>query len=257
MTTHSITCEQFADRLADLLERAVSEDERTALESHAARCAECGPLVADLRKLRTDAANLPELTPSRDLWAGIEARIATPVIALTPGAAGVPSVRRPRRMPRWAWPAAAAALVVFTAGTTYVITRRVMQPAVEPSRVAEIPLADTIKPVTVSATVAAPAAPVALASNKAPEAQNAADAVYDREITRLRAIVRLRRDQVDSTTLQVIERNLKVIDDAIAQCKDALRRDPASRFLMESLNNALDNKVELLRTAAMLPARTS
>jgi hypothetical protein len=47
-----------------------------------------------------------------------------------------------------------------------------------------------------------------------------------------------------------------VIDDAIAQCKLALAKDPASRFLMESLNNALENKVELLRTATMLPARS-
>jgi len=47
-----------------------------------------------------------------------------------------------------------------------------------------------------------------------------------------------------------------VIDDAIAQCKAALKKDPASRFLMESLNNAMDDKVQLLRTAAVLPAKS-
>jgi hypothetical protein len=76
------------------------------------------------------------------------------------------------------------------------------------------------------------------------------------EITRLRAIIAQRKPTLDTATVHVIERNLKVIDDAIAQCKQALQKDPASRFLMESLNDALDTKVQLLRTAAMLPART-
>jgi len=47
-----------------------------------------------------------------------------------------------------------------------------------------------------------------------------------------------------------------VIDDAIAQSKAALAQDPASRFLNNQLNSALDKKLELLRTAAMLPNRT-
>jgi hypothetical protein len=83
-----------------------------------------------------------------------------------------------------------------------------------------------------------------------------AEQVYSSEITRLRAIVQQRRSQLDPVTISVIERNLKVIDDAIAQCRLALAKDPASRFLMESLNSALETKVELLRTATMLPARS-
>jgi len=81
--------------------------------------------------------------------------------------------------------------------------------------------------------------------------------VYSREITRLHAIVERRRAQLDPATISVIERNLKVIDDAIAQCRLALAKDPASRYLIESLNNALETKVELLRTATMLPAHSS
>jgi hypothetical protein len=67
--------------------------------------------------------------------------------------------------------------------------------------------------------------------------------------------VNKRRSQLDSTTVAVIEHNLKVIDDAISQCKQALRKDPNSRFLIESLNDALDTKVQLLRTAATLPSK--
>jgi hypothetical protein len=91
----------------------------------------------------------------------------------------------------------------------------------------------------------------AASKNKLP-----AEVTFDREIARLRTILQQRRAQIDPVTISIIERNLKVIDDAIAQCRAALAKDPASRFLMESLNNALETKVELMRTAAMLPSRT-
>ena len=102
-------------------------------------------------------------------------------------------------------------------------------------------------------TVTRPAtnASTSLASNRL-----TAEQTYDDEISRLRTVVAARRSQLDSATIAVIEHNLRVIDQAIAQCKQALRKDPHSQFLMESLNGALDDKVQLLRTAAMLPSRT-
>jgi hypothetical protein len=69
-------------------------------------------------------------------------------------------------------------------------------------------------------------------------------------------MVRDRRGELDPATVAVLEHSLKVIDQAIAQSKDALQRDPASGFLQEQLNHALDKKVTLLRTAARLPSRT-
>ena len=85
--------------------------------------------------------------------------------------------------------------------------------------------------------------------------RTATDKKYDSEIARLRVIVGQRRSQLDSTLVAVLERNLEVIDGAIAQCRDALRKDPNSRFLIESLNDALDTKVRLLRMAATLPSK--
>ena len=82
-----------------------------------------------------------------------------------------------------------------------------------------------------------------------------AQKTYDLEIARLRAVLNAKRSQLDTATLAVVEKNLQVIDEAIAQCKQALKKDPASRFLMESLNDALDTKIQLLRTAATLPPR--
>jgi hypothetical protein len=82
------------------------------------------------------------------------------------------------------------------------------------------------------------------------------EAGSSREIDRLRSVFLRNRAQLDPRTAAIIETNLKVIDDAIAQSKAALAQDPASRFLHNQLNIALDKKLELLRTAAQLPSRT-
>ena len=82
------------------------------------------------------------------------------------------------------------------------------------------------------------------------------DLVYGREIDMLQRIVSQRRTQLDSSTVAIIERNLKIIDAAIEQSRAALASDPASRMLDQQLTHALDKKLELLRRAAMLPAST-
>lgn len=271
-------CEVFAERLADLLERDVDESDRAALEAHALECAECGALLSDLRTLRIDASNLPTLAPSRDLWEGISQRIDAPVIPLHTGSGtlerGAASGSRWRR---WASMSAAAALLIAaTAASTYYLTIRsrgagsastvaTRAPAVsDTARVA--PEAPALPAVAV-ADSARRAAPVPKQSERTARATAApnvrlvsakpsAEQVYTTEIAHLRTIVERRRAQLDPVTIGVIERNLKVIDEAIAQCRLALTKDPASRFLSESLNNALQNKVQLLRTATMLPARS-
>src|SRR6185436_18330545 len=103
-------------------------------------CADCGPLLADLRKLTSDAAALPELAPSRDLWSGIAARIETPVVELPGGKVqgwkGGKELRG-RLTPFWMG-LAAAGLVAVTATITHQVTKRTVviasAPAVTPPK---------------------------------------------------------------------------------------------------------------------------
>ena len=62
MTTNAINCEVFNDRLMAYLEHEIDDAARASLERHALSCDDCGALLADLRKLRVDAANLTELS---------------------------------------------------------------------------------------------------------------------------------------------------------------------------------------------------
>jgi hypothetical protein len=101
-----------------------------------------------------------------------------------------------------------------------------------------------------------PGQPASPTTHLASNAKLSAQQTYDREITKLLVVYNQRRPDLDSTTVAIVKKNLKIIDEAIAQTKLALKRDPASEFLMESLNDAFDTKIELLRKAAMLPSGT-
>jgi hypothetical protein len=276
MTDSNMTCAEFDAALSDYLEGALDDTMRARVQKHLSECVRCASLTRDLEKISSEAAALPDLVPSRDLWQGIEARIAAPVIPLS---------TRPDRQRRFApaWMGvAAAALVVSTAGITYMLTARSLEGrsagavAVAPqaSRVATVQTTDS-EPVTtlqgdVSSVARVPVQKSAGANFTGAAGQShgtvqgarlvtqeagpqPSDGVYGKEIEMLESIVHDRKSQLDSTTIATIERNLRIIDAAIAQSRAALAKDPASRLLGDQLTHALDKKVELLRTAALLP----
>jgi hypothetical protein len=284
-SSDSMTCDRFTDRLMPYLERETDDATRVAIERHAVTCGDCGSLLADLRKLRVDSANLPELAPGRDLWEGIAARIEAPVVAIGGDRASRPA--HPATVRRaWLRRALLAASLVGAAGVGY-LARGGGAPLVFPREmgedVAALPSADTQLLVTApeggpagtpamtapTTEVAATPRSSAIPSANAPAAASAPvrplevqlavatlTADYDREIARLRLLIEQRRNQLDPVTVAIIEKNLVVIDSAITQSKKAIVDDPASGFLIESLNHSLQTKVELMRTVAMLPSST-
>ncbi len=281
MTNSDMTCEAFDAALPDYLEGTLDGSLRASVERHLRECVRCAGLVRDIENIRDEASSLPDLVPSRDLWSGIEARIAASVIPL----AARPE-RQKRLVPAWMG-IAAAALIVSTAGVTYLVTARSFRPG-DDTRVAAGTAASQTQatnrstPGVTTATgesagagvvqnapdqsdgagvvqkpadTSRPGVPATLASQNRPGPATA-DVVYGREIEMLQIIVKERKTQLDSSTVAVIQKNLEIIDAAIAQSRAALARDPASRMLNQQLTHALDKKVELLRTAAMLPVST-
>ena len=288
MSTYmSLDCDGFAAALADYLEGDAPIAVRDAVESHAAECSACRQLLEDLDTIRHDAAALPALVPSRDLWSGIADRIDAKVVPIGTRERTIVTTRRP-----WARPAiAAAALVIVTAGITHVITKSQLQQTTSPAPsvstpVAALPQRNDSAPSSVAPSSVASNTPVSrgtggemtsseterpspadkrrAATAGSPVARLASavplmretEPVYDREITKLRQIVKTRRQSLDPRTVAVLEQSIAVIDSAIAQSRAALSKDPASGFLATQLNHSLEKKVELLRTAALLPART-
>jgi len=250
MTDQLFTCHDLDTALSEYLEGTLDPAARAAVESHATQCGRCAALLADLSAITTAARALPDLEPSRDLWSGIADRIAAPVVPL-PGTAR-PAAKQPFVRPWYLAPAtlaaAAAVLVAATAGVTLVAAHRGQPPA---NAVASNPAPAARSPETLTEIPAPAPRNVSNKPNAAP-----AQEIYAREIAQLDSIVRDRRSQLDTATVAVIEKNLRIIDQAIAQSRAALARDPNSGFLHDQLNDVLNQKIALLRTVALLPART-
>jgi len=268
MSESVFDCEELESLLTEYLDGDIDAAQRRAVETHAAGCARCAALLSEVSAIVRDAGDLPVLAPSHDLWPGIEARIQPDVLPL-PAVRAEKAVRAARTAPRWMTArlaAAAAALVVSTAEITYVATTH----------------ADSARTVAAAgpatSTNGAPAngAPASGAPDGAAHPAGTAggavrgttpsrvrnastlssEQLYNQEIAHLQTIVRERGSLLDTATIAVIQRNLGIIDSAIAQSRAALAADPNSRFLNDQLNSVLGQKVELLRTAALLPART-
>jgi hypothetical protein len=281
MTNPTMTCEAFDAELPDYFEGTLDGQMSARVDQHLRECVRCASLIRDLQTIRKEASALPDLVPSRDLWSGIEARIAAPVIPLV----ARPITQR-RLVPAWIG-IAAAAQVVTTAALTYTLTARSV--ASRYSNVAPSAAAGTPQTSGPLATVAsaesghakgesapdnsAPGSsgaklvqsdavrsratiPASVVSQTTEVAPSYSEIVYGKEIAMLQAILNQKKTRLDPSTVVVIARNLQIIDAAIEKSKAALAKDPASMLLSQQLSHALDKKVELLRTAALLPANT-
>jgi len=255
-----MTCEQLDERLSDWLENDIDAATRAELERHVAACARCTALVSDLALIRREAAALPELVPSRDLWPEIEARIQAPVISLEQSRVAPAAARRGSMRRAWSLGAAAAALVAVTAGVTYYMTIQVQPEPIVAGTSTVVPSPDSAAPVVIPETptplAAAPEQPAPQREERRLASAPTPNTEYARDVAQLRDIVSQRRAELDSTTIAVLEKNLELIDRAIAESRAALERDPASDFLADQLARAMTKKVAILRTVALLPARS-
>lgn len=218
----------WTDRLSDYLDDALAPEERAALETHLAGCAECTATLDELRRVVARARGLDDRPPAADLWPGIAERIG-----VTPDVVSLPARRRARRFSFTVGQlaAAAAVLVVLGSGAAYLALHRgtgagSIHEALQPG--------------------GTPVSNVAWYHD--------AKASQDSAVAELRLALELSRrtGRLDSATVRVVEQSLATVDSAIAQAQRALAADTNSAFLSQHLAETLRRKSQLLRRASVL-----
>jgi anti-sigma factor RsiW len=229
------------DRLDHYLDGELPQEERLIVEEHLGRCDECLDEVEALRAIRDGARFLPrEITPPRDLWPEIAARLRAagelhddserPAIQVDFRAGRQPAVSR-----TWVIRIAAGlALVLASSSVTALLLRR---PGTEP--IATLPT-----------NTALPPAMTALAAFEPTEAE------YQGAVAELSAELRANRARLSPETIATVEENLRIIDSAIAESRAALTADPGDARIPLLLSGVYRKKVELLQHAVQLSART-
>ena len=87
--------------------------------------------------------------------------------------------------------------------------------------------------------------------------QAAAERKYAAAVADLERVLEQGRGTLDTTTVRVIERNLALIDRAIADARRALAADPGNAYLNAHLAQTMRSKIDLLRQAATIVAARS
>lgn len=228
-------------QLNDFVDGLTDPGEAERIERHLAGCVPCRSEVASLRSLKAQAAGLAtEPQPARDLWPDIEARIRTSSRPPIPdlGRRG-PSRRSDARRSRpWFRPAlaAAAALILLAVGTGIGLT------------IARGGLSGPGGVEMATNGVSESGDPTLRFAGVAQEVEEA----YAPTIQELRQILEAGRDELAPETVEVLEESLRLIDQALAEAREALEADPGNAGAMRSLHNMYETKLHVLRTAAGL-----
>jgi anti-sigma-K factor RskA len=222
--------ENVLERLDDWVGGELPGSERAEMDLHLAGCAECRAEADALRALLEDVAALPPaILPARDLWTDIAARLEPRDSVAADATTGV---RRSWRAPRWAMQAAAAvALIVGSSGITYVTMGR--------KAVVKV-ASDLTQPITRKP------------AQSALVAFQPAEQDYQAAIGELQSALQSQRGRLAPETVQTLEANLRIIDEAIRQSRDALARDPNSAEVARMLAEAYDQKLNVLQQAVQL-----
>jgi hypothetical protein len=248
MTMH----EEWTDQLSDYLDGELPAEERTAVEAHLRTCAPCTAVLNDLKRIVGRARALDARPPQRDLWPAIAGR--------------VDRLAAPRRV-SFTFPQLAAAAVLLM-GISAVTAIEVMAPWSRSGATSAANRTATTASLPPPAQGAASTTPSS--GTQAPEANDGtavgpgarpdgsmvpvglADAQYDAAVADLEKALKNGRSRLDKSTVEIVEHNLQIIDQAIAQARDALAADPANAYLSGHLVEARRRKLDLLRRAAEL-----
>jgi anti-sigma factor RsiW len=225
-----MACERFSNSIQERVDGTLGPIRRAELELHLDGCAACRALLEDLQRIHDAARELPALAPPDRAWLQIAGRLRLEGRIHDEA----PSIR-PARRPYVAWLAIAAALVIAVGSAVLLLVPRGAAPPAQVSSAA--PPAD-------AAATGAPADAVS--------AVEAAQAQFEKAIVDLEKVAKANQRALDPATSATIEKNLGIIDQAIAENRVAVKSEPASVAARETLFDALRQKVSLLQDTIAL-----
>ena len=228
-------CNQYAEAIQELADGTLGPVRRAELQTHLDHCDACRALAADLRKIRDAAASLDQPEPPERVWLQVAGRLRQE---------GRVAQRTGPHKRRLSLLALAAALVLTVGGSLWLLYP--MRNA--DSHTAAVPTDPT----------QGPADPAGGNSTGTDAVQGVADEFAKAEqhlqagIAKLEAAAKGNQTAIDPGTAATLQKNLVIIDQAIAESRAALKSEPQSAPARDSLFEALRRKVLLLQDTVAL-----
>ena len=224
-------CERYLNAIQELVDGTLGPIRRAELELHLESCDACRALAQDLQAIAAAAQLLEPLTPPDRVWQQISGRLRAEGLAGSTGPALV--VRRHSV----AIMALAAALVFVVGASLYLLKRQAPVAPDAPSAAASAPAAATPQPAPGNSAAATPVQANDIATDLA-----AIDKHFQSIIEQA--------STKDPATAAVLQKNLLVMNEAIAESRKALETDPQNRSAQ--LYENLKRKIRFLQDTIAL-----
>ena len=206
-------------QLNDYVDGVLDPAERSALEAHFEACPPCAAELAALRSVVLDVQGLPPgVQPPRDLLRDIHRAIDRERVVALPAT-------RWRALYSMRWQLATAAMLLML--VTAVFTQ---QAASKKQRMQ-------------TATQNADAVLVSTELRSLEEK-------YLDAIIEMQTLLSAQQSGLSPETRNLLQENLRVIDQAIGESRAAVQRDPGNTMINEMLRSAYEKKLDVLRRAA-------
>jgi hypothetical protein len=228
----TMTCRDAESFLHDALDGPLPPADAAALAAHLETCAACRDLEADLALMRDATRALDRPIVPAQAWTRLATQLEREGL-LASASASAAATRSRTSWRGYAWMALAASLL---AGVGAMLLWRVSDRATPTVPIVAVPQRPA------PGNVRDPRAVEAIEIELRVAAEH-----YEKAITALETLVAEDRTQIDPAVALVVERNLRLIDTAIADSRKALQGQPGSLVAQATLFDAYRQKVALLQ----------
>lgn len=215
-----MTCQETNHQLDEYIAGELTPEQKIATEQHIANCDECRAELMLRRALLARTRTLPrELPPQQELWPGIVSQINSRKIQpLYP-------TQQPwlRRWEVWGMAAACLAMIAIVWG------------------IGQIEVGNPPSSIT---------SPMAGGNSPQVSAAIGENQQYQQVRQRIQQTLHLNKEELSPETVSVLEKNIAVIDDAVAEINKALSEDPENPNLKLMLVATQRQAADLLESIA-------
>jgi hypothetical protein len=220
-----MTCTRSRSDLQELIDGTLGAIRTAELQQHLDTCAECRALYDDLQRIHDVAATLGPVTPPDHIWLQIAGRLRQE---------GRVHDRPPQDAPRhtqYVWLAIAATLVLAVGASVYLLMPR---GAPAPAPIAESNAAgmDSVQ--------------------SGVEDLRKAEQLLQSGVAKLKEGLGSDKQALPPAVATTLDRNLQILDQAIAENSSALQQDPRNVAARNGLFELLQQKISLLQDTIAL-----
>jgi anti-sigma factor RsiW len=214
-----MSCQAYETQIGEYVDGTMDEAPRAEFESHLTTCPSCRATVADFSVIRRASLSLEPQVPPPHVWRKLSAAIESEPKPLFAGG------------PWWRLWAPMAVMAVLVASLSWTAAQLTLVPA---ERLARTEPVTQTEPASILAEY------------------QLAERNLTSTIEGLERIAASNRTPLDMETEDVLKANLTVLDGAIGESREALKKEPENDVAQQSLFEALSNKVALLQDTIAL-----